>query len=92
MTDDEDGWRYSVDDFPDDDTAESTPETSSTADESSDGTDPEADDESNGNVAGHIGGVDDELVPGTPTLENAAFVALGAVATVLFFLVVAGVI
>jgi hypothetical protein len=45
-----------------------------------------------GNVAGHLGGLDDRLEPGSPTLENTLFVLVGALGTLLLFLRMAGVV
>lgn len=93
MSEDEDEWRFSVDELPDDEDEPGdgyeTDRAVKTADSSAEGADGE-DDESGGNVAGQIGGLEETLEPGTPTLENAVFVLLGATATVLFFMVVAG--
>jgi len=81
---DDDGWKFELEDLPGAD------------DEAGDGeagvdeAEADADDDSGGNVAGSIG-VDQELQPGSPSLENTAFVLLGALCTVLFFLVLVGV-
>ncbi|MFD1586791.1 hypothetical protein ACFR9U_07340 [Halorientalis brevis] len=90
MSDDEQ-WRYSVDEFPDD--GPGTAERRGNGEGDVTGTDDDApEQESSGNVAGQIGGLDDELEPGSPTMENAVFVVLGATTTVVFFMVVAGLI
>lgn len=90
MTED-DQWRYSVDDFPDDGPGVTESRANGDGERDADAPATDADErESGGNVAGQIGGLDEDLEPGTPTLENAFFVVLGATATVIFFMVVAG--
>ena len=84
MTDDDDQWRFSVDEFDDAEAPAASPHGEDAA-----GVDEQ---ESGGNVAGTIGGLDEDLEPGRPTLENAFFVTLGAAITVVVFMVVAGVI
>lgn len=87
---DDDQWRFSVDDFPD----EGPGATASTTDaetgsvENEDG----ATEDTGGNVAGTLGGASADPEPGSPTPENAFFVLLGATATVVVFLVVSGII
>jgi hypothetical protein len=55
------------------------------------GADGEAGDEdADGNVAGSLLELEDEIEPGTPTLEGTMFVVLGALATLLFLLEAGG--
>jgi hypothetical protein len=94
----DDEWRYSVDEFPDAEVSENGDDRERDVVTGADveagppddreGEDEDEDDE--GNVAGQVLGLDDRIEPGSPTLENAFFVLLGAVATVVFFMVVAG--
>ncbi|MFB6083210.1 MAG: hypothetical protein ABEJ94_03070 [Halorientalis sp.] len=76
--DDEGGWKFELEDLPD----EETPGDEAGADGDADG--------GEGNVAGSMV-PDQPLEPGSPSLENTAFVLLGALCTVLLFLVVLGV-
>jgi len=77
--DDEDGgWKFELEDLPEDD-----PE--------GDADDGETEEGEEGNVAGAVV-LEEPLEPGSPSLENTAFVLLGALCTVLLFLVVLGVI
>jgi hypothetical protein len=78
--DDEGGWKFEIEDLPQDDG-----EAAAGTDEDDD----EGDEE--GNVAGSMV-LDQPLEPGSPSMENTAFVLLGALCTVLLFLVVLGVI
>ena len=91
MSDDDEQWRFSVDEFPDDGPGEAERRANGEGDVTDSDADAE-EQESSGNVAGQIGGLEEELEPGSPTLENAAFVVLGATTTVVFFMVVAGLI
>ncbi|AQL42180.1 hypothetical protein BV210_05395 [Halorientalis sp. IM1011] len=75
--DDEDGgWKFELEDLPGEDDPEG------------DADDGEGEE---GNVAGSMV-LEEPLEPGSPSLENTAFVLLGALCTVLLFLVVLGVI
>jgi hypothetical protein len=77
--DDEGGWKFELEDLPDEDAPD-------------EGTaDGEAAGDEEGNVAGSMV-VDQPLEPGSPSMENTVFVLLGALCTVLLFLVVLGVI
>lgn len=82
MADEDDQWRFSLDDLPDD--GESDREASGTRDD--------GDWEPGGNVAGSVLGEEEELEPGQISPENAFFVALGALSAIAVVLVVAGVI
>lgn len=74
---DDDQWRFSLSDLPDEDESES--------DNGS-----ESDGAGSGNIAGQMVGPDEDLEPGTPSLENSFFVLLGALVTLLVVLVMAG--
>jgi hypothetical protein len=84
--DDEGGWKFEVGDLP----AEDSDEAAGT-DVDGDSGDSGADGDEEGNVAGAMV-LDQPLEPGSPSLENTAFVLLGALSTILFFLLVLGVI
>ncbi len=98
MTDDDEGadegadeWRFGVDEVGpeagDDSEAAASGADGANADGETD--DDEADD--GGNVAGSLLELEDELEPGTPSLEGTMFVLIGAFATVLFLLEAGGV-
>ena len=78
--DDEGGWKFELDDLPEDE-----------GDESARADEGEAEDGEEGNVAGSMV-LDQPLEPGSPSMENTAFVLLGALCTVLFFMAVLGLI
>lgn len=82
--DDEGGWKFELEDLPEDE-GEAAAGPDSGGDEDGE----EGDEE--GNVAGSMV-LDQPLEPGSPSMENTAFVLLGALCTVLFFLAVLGVI
>lgn len=92
-TDDE-GWRFAVDDLPQEESG-----AAGDADgEPAAGAEPEAVDaagegegDGEGNVAGTLA-VEDDIEPGQPTVENAFFVALGVLVTVVVALTMAGVV
>jgi len=79
----EDGeeWRFDPADFDD-----SEPDAAAAGEsEREDGSEDE-----DGNVAGPLLDLEEELEPGTPSLEGTVFVLLGALTTVLFLLSAAG--
>jgi len=84
-TEDGDEWRFSLD--------EVGPEAAAGGADGAgeDGESAAADGEESGNVAGALLDLEDELEPGTPSLEGTVFVLLGAFATVLFLLEAGGV-
>jgi hypothetical protein len=72
-------WRFDVDEFDD----EGAVAAAAAADAET-----EADED--GNVAGSLFDLEDEIEPGAPTLEGTMFVVLGALATILFLLEAGG--
>ena len=83
--DDEGGWKFDVENLP----AEDADEPAGTDEDGGEASD--EDGEGEGNVAGSMV-LDQPLEPGSPSMENTVFVLLGALCTVLLFLVVLGVI
>ncbi|WP_424019896.1 DUF7312 domain-containing protein [Halorientalis pallida] len=83
--DDESGWKFELEDLPEDE-SDGAAGADSGEDEAG-----EAGDGDEGNVAGSMV-LDQPLEPGSPSMENTVFVLLGALCTVLFFLMVLGVI
>jgi len=79
--DDDEEWRYSVEDVSAD-PADPTAETAAASDEA----------ESGGNVAGEVLDLEEDIEPGSPSVESAFFFVLGVLVTILFFLTAAGVI
>jgi len=88
-TEDGDEWRFSLDEVGPEAGDEAAPGGADGAGE--DGESAAADGEESGNVAGALLDLEDELEPGTPSLEGTVFVLLGAFATVLFLLEAGGV-
>jgi transcription initiation factor TFIID subunit TAF12 len=68
-------WRFDIDEFDE---------------EEAEGAAVDAEDDEDGNVAGSLFDLEDEIEPGAPTLEGTMFVVLGALATILFLLEAGG--
>jgi hypothetical protein len=82
--DDEGGWKFELEDLPEED-GDGSARTDEGEDEDED------EDGEEGNVAGSMV-LDQPLEPGSPSMENTAFVLLGALCTVLFFMAILGLI
>ncbi|WP_299264304.1 DUF7312 domain-containing protein [Halorientalis sp.] len=87
--DDEGGWKFDVEDL----SEENGDEAAGTDEDGMETVDGDGDEDGDeaGNVAGSVV-LEQPLEPGSPSMENTAFVLLGALSTVLLVLVVLGVI
>jgi hypothetical protein len=79
--DDGEEWRFDPADFDDAEPAAAA---------AAEGEPDDGDADEDGNVAGSLLDLEEEIEPGTPTLEGTVFVVLGALTTVLFLLSAAG--
>ncbi|WP_336000099.1 DUF7312 domain-containing protein [Halorientalis halophila] len=79
---DDGGWKFAVEDLPDE------------AGDSTDGDEQPGDEEQGEDEGGNVAGsmvLEQPLEPGSPSLENTAFVLLGALCTVVFFMLLLGI-
>lgn len=83
-TDDGAAWRFDPAEF------DGTGPDANGAAEDPDHEPADAADEEDGNVAGSLFDLEEDLEPGTPTLEGTLFVVLGALTTLLFLLEAGG--